>query len=216
MKAYENIKMVNVHISQSVSSVTQLCPAVCNPMDCSLLGSSYPWDFPGKNTGEGGHFLLQGIFLTRGSKLHLLHWQVDSLPLNHQGNPTSYQFSCSVVSDSLRPHELQHARPPCPSPTPRAYPNSCPLSQWCHPTISSSVGPFSSRLQSFPTSGSFIMNQFFASGGQSTGVSASASVLPMNIQDWFYLGLTGWISLQSKEFSRVFSNHSSKASFFST
>ena len=101
---------------------------------------------------------------------------------------TSVQFSCSVVSDSLWRHGLQHTRPPCPSPTPRACSNSCPWTQWCHPTISSSATPFSSCLQSFPASGSFPMNQFFASGGQSIGVSASASVLPMNIQDWFPLG----------------------------
>ena len=116
------------------------------------------------------------------------------------------QFSCSVVSDSLRPHGLQHARPSCPSPTPGAYSNSCPLSRWCHPTISSSVVPLSSCLQSFPASRSFPMSQFFASGGQSIGVSASVKVLPMNIQDWFPLGWTGWISLQSKGLARVFSN----------
>ena len=116
------------------------------------------------------------------------------------------QFSCSVMSDSLRPHGLQHARPPCPSPTPRVYPNSCPSSQWCHPTISSSVVPFSSCPQSFPPSGSFPMSQFFTSGGQSIGVSASTSVLPMKTQDWSPLGWTGWISLQSKGLSRVFSN----------
>ena len=119
---------------------------------------------------------------------------------------SSVQFSCSVVSDSLWPHELQHARPPCPSPTPRVYPNPYPLSCWCHPTISSSVVPFSSCLQSFPASGSFLMSQSFASGGQSIGVSASASVLPMHTQDWFPLGLTGFISLQSKGLLRVFSN----------
>ena len=118
----------------------------------------------------------------------------------------SVQFSHSVVSDSSRPHGLQHARPSCPSPTPRVYSNSCPLSRWCHPTSSSSVVPFSSHLQSFPTSGSFPMSQFFAWGGQSIGVSASASVLPMNIQDWFPLGWTGWISLLPKVLSRVFSN----------
>ena len=112
------------------------------------------------------------------------------------------QFSHSVVSNSLQPHGLQHSRPPCPSPTPRVYLNSCPLSQ----TISSSVVPFSSHLQSFPASGSFQMSQFFASGGQSIGVSVSTSVLPMNIQDGFPLGWTGWISLQSKGLSRVFSN----------
>ena len=115
-------------------------------------------------------------------------------------------FSCSVVSNSLRPHGLQHARLPCPSPSPRACSNSCPLSRWCHPTISSSVVPFSSCLQSFPASGSFLMSWLFISGGQSIGASASALVLPMNIQDWFPLGWTGWTSLQSKGLSRVFSN----------
>ena len=117
----------------------------------------------------------------------------------------SVQFSRSVVSNSLRPHELQHARPPCPSPTPGVYPNPCPLSWWCHPTISFSVIPFSSCPQSFPASGSFQMSQLFASGGQSIGVSALTSVLPMNTQDW-YLGWIDWISLQFKELSRVFSN----------
>ena len=119
---------------------------------------------------------------------------------------SSVQFSCSVVSDSLRPHESQHARPPCPSPTPGVHPNPCPSSRWCHPTISSSVIPFSSCPQSLPASGSFPMSQFFASGGQSIGASASVSVLPMNTQDWSPLGWTGWISLQSKGLSRVFSN----------
>ena len=121
-------------------------------------------------------------------------------------NFSSVQFSHSVVSDSLRPRGLQHTRLPCPSPTPGVYSNSCPLSWWCHPTISFSVIPFSSHLKSFPASGSFQMSQFFTSGGQSIRVSASASVLPMNIQYWFPLGLTGWISLQSKGLLRVFSN----------
>jgi len=116
------------------------------------------------------------------------------------------QFSRSVVSDYLWPHGLQYSRLPCPSPTPGAYSNSCLLSWWCHPTISSFVIPFCSHLQSFPASGSLQMSQFFASGGQSIGVSASASVLPMNIQDWFPLGWTGWISLLYKGLSRVFSN----------
>ena len=118
----------------------------------------------------------------------------------------SVQFSSSVMSDSLWPHELQHVRLPYSSPTPGACSNSYPSSWWCHPTITSSVIPFSSCLQSSPASGSFRVNQFFASGGQSTGVSTSASVLPMNIQDWFLLGLTGWISLQYKGLTRVFSN----------
>ena len=116
------------------------------------------------------------------------------------------QFSHSVVSDSLRPRGPQHAMLPCPSPAPRTYSNSCPLSDWCHPTISSSVIPFSSCLQSFPAPGSFLMSQFFASGGQSIGASASTWVLPMNTQYWFPLGWTGLISLQSKGISRVFSN----------
>ena len=111
---------------------------------------------------------------------------------------SSVQFSHSVMSDSLWPHESQHARPPCPSPTPRVYPNSCPSSRWCHPAISSSVVPFSSCPHPLPGSRSFPMSQLFAWGGWSIGVSASASVLPMNTQDWFPLGWTGWISLQSK------------------
>ena len=117
----------------------------------------------------------------------------------------SVQFSCSVMSNSLWPHEVQHARPPCPSPTPRVHPNPYPLSWWCHPTISSSVVPFSCP-QSFLASGSFQMSQLFVSGGQSIGVSASTSVLPVNTQDWSPLWWTSWISSQSKGFSRVFSN----------
>ena len=126
-------------------------------------------------------------------------------------------FSHSVVFDSLQPHGLQHARLPCPSPSPRACSNLCPLSWWCHPTISSSVIPFSSCLQSFPASGSFLMSWLFASGGQSIGASASPSVLPMNIQDWFPLGLTDLISLQAEGLSRVFSNTTvQKHQFFGT
>ena len=119
---------------------------------------------------------------------------------------SSVQFSCSVMSDSLHSHEMQHTRPPCPSPTPGVYSDSCPLSRWCHLTISSSVVPFSSCLESFTAWGSFQMSQLFTSDGQNIGVSASISVLPMNIQDWFPLGWTGWISLQSKGLSRVFSD----------
>ena len=130
---------------------------------------------------------------------------------------SSVQFSRSVVFDSLRPHEPQHTRPPCPSPTPRVYPNSCPLSRWCDLTISSSFVPFSSSLQSFPTSGSFQISQFFISGSQNTGVSTSTSVLTMNNRDWFPLGWTGWISLQSKRLSIVFSNTTvQKHQFFGT
>ena len=125
---------------------------------------------------------------------------------------SSVQFSCSVVSNSLQPCGLQHARLPCPSPTPEAGSNSCPSSQWCHPTISSFVVSFSSCPQSFPASGSFQISQLFASGGQSIEASASASDLPMNIRIWFLLGLTGWISLQSKGSKRYLQHHSSKAS----
>ena len=144
--------------------------------------------------------------------MHLNHNEIPLLP-----SVKSVQFIYSVISNSLQPHELQHARPPCPSPTPRVYPNSCPLSQWSSPAISSSVVPFSSYLQSFPTSGSFQMSQLFALGRQNIGVSASASVLPTYTQDWSPLGCTGWISLQSKELSRVFSNTTvQKHHFFGT
>ena len=129
----------------------------------------------------------------------------------------SVQFSHSVVSDSLQPHGLKHARLPCPSPTSWAYSNSWPSSRWCHPTISSSVVPFSSCPQSFPASGSFPMSQFFTSSGQTIGISAWASVLPMNIQNWFLLGWTGWISLLFKGLSRVLSNTTvQKHQFFGT
>ena len=135
----------------------------------------------------------------------------------HSDSFSSAQCNRSVMSDSLWPHELQQARPPCPSPTPGVHPNPCPLSRWCHPIISSSVVPFSSCPQSFPASGSFQMSQLFASGGQSFGVSALASVLPMNTQHWSPLERTGWISMQSKGLSRVFSNTTvQKHHFFST
>ena len=142
----------------------------------------------------------------------LFHWFVClNLCQHHTVSLTvvlfsSVQVSCSVVSDSLRSHEPQHTRPPCPLPTPRVHSNPCPLSWWCHPTISSSVIPFSSCPQSFPASGSFPMSQLFASGGQSIGVSAPTSVLPRNTRDWPPLGWTGWISLLSKGLSRIFSN----------
>ena len=130
---------------------------------------------------------------------------------------SSDQFSHLIVSDSLGPQGLQYIRPPCPTPTPGVYSNSCPLTRWCHPTISSSVIPFSSHVQSFPVSGSFQMSQLFSSGGQNIGVSDSTSVLPMNIQDWFPLGWTGWISLHSKGISRVFSYTTvQKHQFFGT
>ena len=181
----------------------------CNPMDCSpprsavrgisqarilkwvassfSSGSSWPRDQTRVSCIAGGFFTTEPP-----GKPHSLI--------------SSVQFSHSVVSNSLRPHELQHARPPCLSPIPRVHSDSHPSSQWCHPAISSSVVPFSSCPQSLPASESFPMSQLFAWGGQSTGVSASTSILPMNIQDWSPLGWTGWISLQSKGLSRVFSN----------
>ena len=144
-----------------------------------------------------------------------------SVSFNPQNSHTVLVFSSVQLGSRvwlfLRPHGLQHARLPCPSPTPGAYSNSCPTSRWCPPTISSSVIPFSSHLQSFPASGSFQMNQFFTSGSQSIGVSASTSVLLMNIQAWFPLGLTGLIFLQIKGLSRIFSNTTvQKHQFFST
>ena len=139
------------------------------------------------------------------------HLYVESIKIIQMNLITKHKHSVQVslvaqLCLTLQPHGLQHTRPSCPSPTPRVYSNSCPLNLWCHPTISSSVIPFSSCLQSFPVSGSFQMIQFFASGSQSIGVSASPSILPMDIQDWFPLEWTGWISLQSKGLSRAFSN----------
>ena len=157
------------------------------------------------------HFSKKAIYMTSiHLKGFLTSWiiremQIKSIMKKSLHTP-SVQFSCSVMSDSLRSHGLQHIRPPCPSPIPRVYSNSCPLSQWSHPTISSSVVPFSSSLQSFPASRSFLMSQLFTSGGQIIRASASASVVPMNIQGWFPLGLTGWLSLQSKGLSRVCSS----------
>ena len=133
-------------------------------------------------------------------------WYINFIYINQFGAFLVVQFTHSVIPDSLLPHEPQHARPPCPSPTPRVHPNPCPSSRWCHPTIPSSVVPFSSCPPSFPASGSSQLSQLFASGGQSIGVTASTSVLPRNTQDWSPLGWTGWISLQSKGLSRVFSN----------
>ena len=137
---------------------------------------------------------------------HCWHW-ISLRSWKPELSSPSVQFSCSVMTwATLRPHESQHARPPCPSPTPRVHSNSGPLNRWCHPAISSSVIPFSSCLQSSPTSGSFPRSQLFISGIQSVGASASASILPMNIQGWFPLGWTGWISLLSKGLLRVFSS----------
>ena len=192
-------------------------------------------DFPGKNTGVGSLSVLQGIFLTQVLNPGFLNCRQIFYCLNHQESPqginicdinslhfyfkflmttksgmkhyrSSVQFSHSVLSDSLWPHGLQHARLPCPSTTPGAYSNSCPSSRWCHPIISSSVVPFSSCLQSFPASGSFPMSWLFTSDGQRIGGSVSESILPMNIKDWFPLGWTGLIFLQPKGLLRVFSN----------
>ena len=166
-----------------------------------------------------GHFGRKAVIAAKAMSPAVLQSLVvlsDQGPLHSVVHITSVQFSCSVTSKSLRPHGLQHARLSCPSPTPRACSNSCPSSRWGHPTISSSVVPFSSCPQSFPASGSFPVSQFFSSGGQSIGLSASASVLPMNIQDWFPWGWTGWIFLQSKGLSRVFFNTTvQKHQFFS-
>ena len=160
----------------------------------SILRVKFPW----KNSHfleffHPGSSVIWGISLPATPYSHL----VSSRSVDFKAS--SVQFSHSVVSDALWPHGLQHTRLPCPSPTPRACSNSCPLSWWCHPTIPSPVVPFSSCLQSFPASRSFPVSQFFASGGQSIGVSAIASILPMNIRDWFPLGLTDSISLQSKD-----------------
>ena len=209
--------------------VTQSCLTLCDPVDCWLPDSSvhgilqarilewvaipFSWgSFWPRDWNWVSH--IAGRFFTICA----------TKDMNDKSNSSckriqfsSVQFSCSVMSDSLRSHGLLHARSPCPTPTPGVCSNSCPSSQWCHPTISSSVIPFSSCLQSFPASGSFPVSQFFASGGQSIGVSAPASVLPMNLQDWFPLGLTGWISLLSKGLSRVFSNTTvQKHQFFGT
>ena len=173
--------------------VTQLCLTLHDLMDHNPARLLCLWGFPDKNARVTCHFLLQGIFPTQRLNLCLLHWQA-ALYLGHVSVCfSSAQFSRSVVSDPLQPHGLQLARPPCPSPAPGVYSNSCPSSRWCHPTISSSIVPFSFRLQPFPVWGSFLMSHFFASSGQSIG--ASASVLPMDIQGWFPLGLTGMISL---------------------
>ena len=162
--------------------------------------------------------MLAGLVLGEGFLPGVCSWRGQASPVSSltralipPREPRSHHC-CSVVSDSLRPHGLQHVRPPCPSATPRVYSNSCPSSWWCHPTISSSVVPFSSCLRSFPASGSFLMSQFLASGGQSIGPSASASVLPMNIQNWFPLGLTGLISWSPREVKCLLQHHNSKAS----
>ena len=201
---------VHMHSVQLVSSVAQSCLTLCDPIDCSPPGSSVHEDSPVKNTGVCCHVLLQGIFPTQGLNLDPPNCGQILYLLGYQGSPTqgirSDQISHSVMSDSLQPHESQHARPPCPSPTPGVHPYSRPSSRWCHPAISSAVVLFSSCPQSLPASESFPVSQLFAWGSQSTGVSALASVLPKNTQDRSPLEWTGWISLQSKGLSRVFSN----------
>ena len=168
------------------AKLLQSCRTLCNPKDCSWPRCPVH-EFSRQEYWRGCS--AQGILLTQPESPMYPHWQVGSLPLMQPGKPLSHnqfssvQFSHSVVSDSLRPHESQHARPPCPSPTPRVPPNSCALSRRCHPAISSWVIPFSSCPQSLPASESFPMNQLFALGGQSTGVSASASFLPKKSQD---------------------------------
>ena len=184
-------------LQQELSSVAQLCSTLCNPMNHNTPGLPVYHQLP------------------EPTQTHV-HWVGDAIqpshPLSSPSPPalnlSQHQFSsvAQLCLDSLQPYEPQHTRPPCPSPTSGVHPNSRPLSQWCHLTISSSVVSFSSCLQSFPTSGSFQMSQLFTSGNQNIGVPASTSVLPMNTQDWSPLGWTGWISLQSKGLTRVFSN----------
>ena len=183
---------------QQLEETLFLIIALCN------LGVRIKCGTCSKSTCQGSNFDVSDR-----AEIWMESWKADFETDFYSKPPLTFstelvQFSRSVVSDSLRPHGLQHARLPCP--TPGACSNSYLSSRWCHLTISSSVVPFSSCLHSFPASRSFPISKFFASGGQSTGASASASVLPMKIQDWFPLGLTGWISLQSKGLSRVFSN----------
>ena len=196
----KNNKYFSMYLHLTAAKSLQSCPTLCDPIDGSPPASPIPGILQART--------LEWVAMAFSNAWK---WKVKVKSLR------SDQISRSVVSDSLRPHESQHARPPCPSPTPKACSNSCPSSQWCYTTISSSVVPFSSHLQSFPASGSFPMSQLFTSGGESIGVSASASVLPMNIQDWFPLGLIALISFQSKGLSRVFSNTTvQKHQFFST
>ena len=224
--------------------VAQSCPTLCDPMDCSLPGSTVrgilqawilEWVAISSSRGisqprdqtcicdfscTGRQVLLTLVPPEKPSPHPQLRGKKacdESVQVRHLRHQSVSQFSLSVVSDSLQHHEPQHARPPCQSPAPGVHPSSCPLSGSWHPTISSFVVPFSSCPQSLPASGYFKMVQPFAWGGQSIGVSASASVLPMNTQDWSPLGWTGWISLQSNGLSRVFSNTTvQKHQFFGT
>ena len=216
-KKYVKIRLAYCFVKVRVnwSEDAQSCPTLCDPMDSSLPGSS-SMGFSRQEYWSGLPFLFQRIFLTQGSNPGLPHCRQTLYRLNHQGKPKSewmciyinllLLFSHLVMSDSLWSYGLQHTRPPCPSPSPGACSNSCPLSQWCHPTISPSFVLFCSCLQSFPASGLFPMNWLFKSGGQSIEASVSASVLPVNIQGWFPLGLTGLISFLSKGLSSVFSS----------
>ena len=216
------------HLLAAAAKSLQLCPTLCNPIDGSPPGSAIPGILQARTLewvaisfSNAWKWKVKVTLLSR-VRLFVTPWTAayqaplsmgfsrqeywSGLTLPSLPTLASVQFSCSVMSDSLWPHESQHASPPCPSPTPGVYSNPCPWSQWCHPAILSSVVPFSSCPQSVPASGSFPMSQLFTWGGQSIGVSASASVLPMNTQNWSPLGWTGWISLQSKGLSRVFSN----------
>ena len=178
-----------------------------------LILTTYHWKGVFSAPSLNGHRFLSSLKKACQRVTTIFLSSTLSTPYDLQKSFSSLQLSHSVVSNSLWPDGLQHARPPCP-PTPRVYSNSCPSSQWCHPAISSSVVPFSSCLQSFPASGSFPMSQLFAWGGQSIGASASASIFPMNTQDWSPLGWTGWISWQSKG---LFSNNTvHKHQFFGT
>ena len=190
----------------------QSCLTLWDTRYGSPPGSSVHGDTLGKNIGVVCHALLQGILPTQGSNpslLQLLHWHANFPPLSYLGSPFLRQlllFSYSIMSNSLQLHGLQNSRHPCPSPSLGVCSNSCPLHWWCHSTILSSVVPFSSCLQSFPASGSFPKSQLFASGVRSIEASVLASVLPMNSQGWFPLGLTGLISLLTKGLSGVFSS----------
>jgi len=208
------VLVCDIHWTSSIwMYVYKISSAVYNSFHPLTIAYQAPlfMEFSRQNTGVGSHFFLQGILPTQGLNprlLCLLHWQLASLPRASPGKPIwMYQFSSVAQScPTLCDPWITARQAPCPSPTPGVHPNPCPSSQWCHPAISSSVVPFSSCPQSLPASESFPMSQLFSWGGQSIGLSASASVLPMNTQDWSPLGWTGWISWQSKGLSRVFSN----------
>ena len=182
-----------VYIYAAAATSLQSYPTLCDPIDGSPAVSSIPGILQARVLEWGAIAFSVYIYIYTCTNTNVYIHIYAHITVCTYTHISSVQFSRSVVSDSLQPHALQHARPPCPSPTPRAYSNSCPSSGWCHPTISSSVVPFSSCLQSLPASGSFPLSQFFSSGGQRIGASASASVFPMNTQDWFSLGWTGFL-----------------------